>query len=358
MNNTVKPKKLKTDTKFEIIRFAAAIGISISLAFIIILFVSDDPMLAIQKLFLGPIESTRRFGNVIELAIPLTFAGLAISVMFKANQFNMGAEGAFFIGAVMAAIVAIKIPLPPFIHPVFAILIAGLVGGIVCAIPAVLKVKWGASELVSSLMLNYVFFNLGIYIINNKLRDVNAGAMASVEFEPSAMLTKLVPKTRIHMGIFIVIVTAIIVYLFLNRTKRGYDLRMTGYNMNFAKYSGIKTTAVILYSQFIGGFIAGIGGATEMLGMYSRFKWQALPGYGFDGIIVAILAKNNPVLVPVAAFFLAYLRIGADRMGSATDLTYEMVSIIQGVIIMLIAAQSFLAKYKQRMVVKEAKIDE
>lgn len=358
MSSPGKTLKLKTESKFEAIRFAVAIGISILLAFLIIFLVSKEPLVAIQKLFLGPIESQRRFGNVIELAIPLTFTGLAVSVMFKANQFNMGAEGAFYLGAVISAIVAINLPLPIIIHPFVAILIAGLGGGIVCAIPAVLKVKWRASELVSSLMLNYVFFNLGIYLINNHFRDVNAGAMASHPFAKTALLAKLVPKTRIHAGIFIVIGVAILVYLFLSRTKQGYHLRMTGLNQNFAAYSGIKTAAVVLYSQFLGGFIAGVGGATEMLGMYERFTWQDLTGYGFDGIIVAILAKNNPVFVPVAAFFLAYLRIGADRMGSASDVTYEMVSIIQGVIIMLIAAQAFLSKYKQRMVVKEAKIDE
>lgn len=345
-------------TKFEAIRFAVAIAISLVLAMLIIFTISETPFLALQKLFLGPVESLRRFGNVIELMIPLTFTGLAVTVMFKANQFNMAADGSFYIGGLAAAVVAINITLPLGIHPAVAIIFAGIVGGIVCLIPGLLKLKWGASELVSSLMLNFIMLNLGLYVVNNVIRDHNAGAMASWKYQESAVLPKIFPGTRIHVGLFIVIAMTILVHIFLKKTKWGYALRMTGQNESFAKYAGISTGAVIVYSQFIGGAIAGIGGAVETLGMFDRFKWQALTEYGFDGIIVAILAKEEPKFIPVAAFFLAYLRVGADRMGSATDVTYEMVSILQGVIIMLVAARSFMKNYRQRMIEKEAHVHE
>ncbi|MCK5250084.1 MAG: ABC transporter permease, partial [Spirochaetaceae bacterium] len=110
----------------------------------------------------------------------------------------------------------------------------------------------------------------------------------------------------------------------------------------------------IILSQVIGGFIACMGGSIELLGMYRRFEWQYLPGYGWTGVIVAILARNNPVYVPVAAFFLAYMRIGADIMSRSTDMPNEFVAIIQGIIIILIAATSFLSKQRHKMVVKEA----
>ena len=126
----------------------------------------------------------------------------------------------------------------------------------------------------------------------------------------------------------------------------------TGRNIRFARYTGLNTTAIIAYSQLIGGFIAGVGGSVEVLGMYDRFQWQSLPGYGFDGIVVAILAKNKPHYIPIAAFFLAYLKIGADKMATSTDVTAEMVLIIQGVIIMLAAAQAFLSKWRQKALIK------
>jgi simple sugar transport system permease protein len=286
--------------------------------------------------------------------IPLVFTGIAISVMFSAGQFNLGSEGGFFIGAIAASFVAIRFSLPPVVHPLAAVLFGGLAGALFCGVPAALKVKWGASELVSSLMFNYIALFFGLFLINYFLRDVNAGAMVSYTFKPTALLPKLVPRTRISVGLLGAVALVATAALFMQKTRWGFRIRLTGANASFSRYSGIDTNAVVVYSQVIGGFVAGIGGSIELLGMYTRFSWQSLPGYGWDGVIVAILARNNPLFVPVAAFFLAYLRIGADIMSRYSDVPNEFVALIQGTIIILIAASSFLAKYRHRLVFKEA----
>ncbi|MDR0539373.1 MAG: ABC transporter permease [Spirochaetaceae bacterium] len=356
MSLQIKPfsfKKMPVETRFEVLRFCAAILIALALTLVIILLVSKEPGRAIHSLFLGPLSSPRRFANVIELAVTLTFAGLAVSVMFSANQFNMGAEGSFYASAAVAAIAAIVLPLPPVLLPVVAIILGAAAGAIVCVTPAVLKGKWGASELVSSLMLNYAFFYIAKYFIFAKLRDPSAGSLASFPVPAAAKLMNIVRGTRIHAGLFIVIAAVILTTVFIRRTVWGYALIQTGRSPKFAAYSGINTQAVLYYSQIIGGALAGTGGAVEMLGLYDRFTWQSLPGYGFDGIIVSILAKNKPQFVPIAAFLLAYLRIGADRMSTSSDVTSEMISIIQGIIIMLVAAQAFMAGRRQKMLLKE-----
>jgi simple sugar transport system permease protein len=346
-------KNLNIETRFELIRFSTAILIAVFLSFVIILLVSKEPLAAMRNLFLGPLSSWRRFGNVIELAITLTFTGLAVAVMFSANQFNMGAEGGFYAAGAVAAMAALALPLPPFIHPLVAILLGGLTGAIVCVIPALLKQKWGASELVSSLMLNYVFFYFTRFFCNTVFKDPDSGYVSTYLLPASAKLPVIIAGTRIHAGLFIVILAVIVTMIFIRRTTWGYALIQTGRNPAFAAYSGINTPVVLIYSQLIGGFIAGVGGSVEVLGMYLRFQWQNMPGYGFDGIIVAILAKNKPQFVPLAAFLLAYIRIGADRMSSATDVTSEMISIIQGIIIMLVAAQAFMSHQRQKMLVRE-----
>ncbi|KUK15620.1 MAG: ABC-type uncharacterized transport system, permease component [Petrotoga mobilis] len=346
---------MNRESKFEVIRTLTAIFIAFLLAFIIILLVSEEPIHTFFMFTTGPFDSLRHVGNIVEAAIPLMFTGLAIAIMFKANQFNLAVEGAFFIGGVAATIAAINFKLPPVIHPMIAITFGAVAGAIVCLIPALLKVKFNASELVSSLMLNYIFFQIGIYIINYFLRDPYAGAMMSYKFQENAKLATLIPKTRIHMGLIISVVCIILMYLFQYKTKWGYALRMTGHNKNFAEYSGINTSFVIIYSQLLGGLIAGIGGATEILGMYNRFMWQALPQYGFDGVIVAIIARNNPLFIPLGAFFLAYLRIGADIMSRYSDVPSEMVAVIQAIVLVLIAAQGFLEKYRHKTILKEAK---
>lgn len=339
---------------FDIVRLFMAVAIGVLFAIVVISFISDDPGNAIAKLFGGPLQSMRRFGNVIELMIPLTFAGLSITMMFTANQFNMGTEGAFYAGGSVAAMLALSLALPAGISPIVSILAGGLVGGVICAISGFLKIKWGTSELVSSLMLNYVVFYLFKYILfNDPFKDAGSGFVSTYKMPESSRLSQLIPGTRIHTGFILMILMVVLVAVYMKKTRWGFALKLTGENQTFAKYSGVSVSMVILASQFIGGVIGGMGGATQVLGMYERFQWVSLPGYGFDGVIVAILARKNPVLVPIAAFFLAYLRIGSDVMSSSSDVTNELIAIIQSIIILFVSAKVFLEAYRQRMVVKE-----
>ncbi len=342
------------ENRFEVFRVVVAIAIAMAVALLLIFFTSKQPFEALYWFLLGPLKSLRNFGNVVQLFIPLTFAGLSIAVMFQCNQFNMAAEGAFFLGGLGAAIVAVKMTLPMGIHPVVAILAGAVLGAIVCAIPGIFKVKWGANEVVSSLMLNYIMLFLGTYVLQYVLLDPSAGYPASNQFPNTATLSVIIPKTGIHVGIILVAFLVVLVYLFMYKTKWGYAIRITGQNEKFAKYSGVGVGSTIILSQLVGGALAGAGGATQVLGMYTRFSWTSLPGYGFDGIIISILAKNNPAYVPLAAFFLAYLRIGADIMSRKTDIAPEVVAIVQALIILLVAAKMFLDKYKHRLIVKNS----
>ncbi|MEK3668872.1 ABC transporter permease [Paenibacillus sp. FSL R10-2771] len=340
---------------FEAIRTAAVIGIALIIAFLIISLVSDQPLKTIGIFLLEPFSTKGHIGNVIEMAIPLMFTGLAVSLLFRANMFNLGAEGIFYFSGVVASVLAIHLSLNSWLHPLVAILAGSITGALLSAIPGILKAKWNANELVTSLMFNNILFGVGLYLLNYHLRDAKAFANVSFKFEKTAQLSKLFAGTRIHTGLIIVLVLIVLAHLFLYRTKWGYELRMTGVNREFARYSGMKTAKVIILVHLIAGFIAGMGGSVEVLGMYSRFQWTSLPGYGLDGALVAMLAKNNPLSVIVSALFLAYIRIGADLMARLSDVPSEMISIIQAVIILLISAEQFLKFWKNRMLLKEAK---
>ena len=339
---------------FNVATTALAIGISLTIAFIIIFIVSDDPMKAINALLLGPATSVRNFGSVIEMMITISFTGLAVCVMFQAAQFNMGAEGAFFLGAVAAAAVSTKLSLPPYLSIPLSLLAGAVVGGLLCYIPAILKAKLNASEMVSSLMLNYVSLFAGLFVLNFFLRDPNFGMLASEKIDEANKLVQFIPKTRIHTGIFIIAILIVAVYLLLYRTKTGYKIRCVGDNFKFANYSGIKVGGAIIAAQVIGGMIAGLGGSVEILGIYDRFQWTSLPGYGWDGIIIAILARNKPQYVPLAAFFLSYLRIGSSIMARVTDVPNELIVVIQAIMIMLVTATALLGRLKHKYIIKEA----
>ncbi|TAH64704.1 MAG: ABC transporter permease, partial [Anaerolineaceae bacterium] len=186
------------------------------------------------------------------------------------------------------------------------------------------------------------------------LRDRDFGALASYPLPQNSKLPRIIQGTSLHAGIFIVILLIVLSYVFIFKTSIGMKIRMMGRNQEFAKYAGIKVGGVVLLSQLIGGMIAGIGGSVEIMGMYGRFQWTSLPGYGWDGIILAILARNKPQYIPVAALFLSYLRVGASAMASNADVPKELIIVIQSIMIMLVTASALLKRLKQKIVIKEA----
>ena len=333
-----------TASRFELIRMVVAILIGAAITAVVIFAVSETPLESLRCMFFGPIERVRYLFNVLELMVPLIFTGVAISVVFAAKQFNLAAEGIFFFGGMVAAVAAIALKLPKGLHAAVCVLLAALLGGVLGALPGLLKYKWNASELVISLMLNYVCFSLSMYVIKNYFRDKNAGAVVSYLFEETAPMTKLVDKYRLTTaGALLAVAACVLLYLFLYKTRWGFAIRSAGENMNFTRYAGLPVAFAVIGSQAISGVVAGIGGAVEMLSMYTRFQWTMLTGYGWDGVIVAIFAKNNPKYVPLAAGFLAWLRIGADIMLRRTGVQMEIVKVIQAIIIVLLVAAAVFA---------------
>ena len=346
---------MNSNKKYDILRTVLSIGIALLISFIIIFITSDEPVKAIIELLIGPLKSTRRIGNVIEAMIPLIFTGVGVSIMFAANQINLAGEGSFHIGGLVATFIAVNTTLPLGISPLACILVAGFFGSLITAVPAVMKIKTDSDVLVSSLMMNYLVTFFANYILSYYLRDAKAGAVVSYAIPAATQLNAIIPGTRIHLGLFIALAVAVLGYVFLYKTKIGYEIRVTGENANFAKYSGINVLKVTLISQLLGGFIFGIGGGVEILGMYNRFSWTTTLGYWWDAIIITTLAKKNPLYVPFAAFFLAYLRTGASKMSIVANVPTEIVTITQGIIILLVVAEQFLSKYKHKMIAKEAK---
>jgi simple sugar transport system permease protein len=343
------------ENRFELIRTFVAVSISLLIGFAIILFVSDEPISTLFYFAIGPLTKTRYIGNVIESAIPLIFSGLATAILFQTCLFNLGAEGIFYFSGLLAAIIGITFSMPPVLHPIVAIAAGCVFGMLYMFVIGYFKAKWNASELVISLMFNSIFYGIGLYILNYFFRDPDVSGFASLKMKKTVLLANIIPHTRIHAGLIIALITVWLGYLFLYRTKWGYEIRMTGINADFARYSGVKTTRAIIIASVVAGAIAGIGGSVEVIGMYDRFRWAALPGLGFDGALIAMLAKNKPGNTIYAALFLAYIRIGADLMARMTNIPSEMVYIMQAVIILLISGGKFLEKYKQRALLREVK---
>ena len=343
------------EARFEAYRTALAILISLSLVLLVISLVSSNPFEAIRLLLIGPFTNLRQFGYVILNMIPILFTGLAILVVFKSNRFNLAVDGAFYLAMIIAAAIGITSTLPAPVTIILAMLAGTAVGAILGFVPAILNKISNTSELVVSLMQNYIVSHFVLYLFINVFRDKNSTNLETQPLKDGVNLGTIMKfgRVNIHWGLIIILVLIRLAFIFLYRTKWGYALRSTGINERFAKYTGLNTATIIILSQVIGTAIAGLGGAVESLGRYPTFRMAKSPGFGFDGVMLATLAKGNPIYLPFAAFFLAYIRIGADMINFATDVPAELIYLVQSAIILLISAKSFLNTWKQRSIVRE-----
>ncbi len=354
-------KKFDLMDYFSSIRIAAALLLSLLIVFAIILFVSEMPGVAIQKLMTGPLETKRSFFNVIVRGIPLVFTGLGLTLCLKSGIFNISSDASFYMGAVVATAIAISWPLPNIVHQIVLIGAAAIVGGLISMLPVIVNKYTRVNPVVLAIMANSIFYYFGLSIISSFFLE-KSGSWGSYKFPDDARLGTMIKGTSLHYGFVIVILVTLFVIFLMNKTSFGYKVRVTGSNPAFAKTSGIRTGFIILLAQFIGGAIAGMGGAIEMVGVYKRFQWQTQTNYVWDGLLIYMLANGNPVFIPITAFFIAYLRVGAEIMSRSSDLDPEIVTFLQGIIILLVASQRFLyflkKRHDQKLSLKQAEAEE
>lgn len=345
-------------TLTELIRIIVVVVIALAIGFVITAFVSKEPVQAYTALLTGPlprislengfeITNINRFGNWMEESTTLILLGLAVSLVFRARQFSLGAEGQMLLGALATAVIAIKVPLPFPYHLILALVAAMVVGFLWGLLPGLLKAYLSVDEIVSTLMLNVIALQLFDLLLFNWLRDPSAGFVGTPPFAGSAVLPLLIPGTRVSWMILIMVAAVFVTWFLMERTPFGYELKMLGANRKFAEYGGINTRRVIALSMAVSGILAGLAGAHLSLGLLKRLTINLSPGLGFEGIVVALLARNDPRWVLVAGLFYGYLRTGAQIMERSSDVTREVVLIIQAIIILLITAEQLFPRVQR-----------
>lgn len=352
-------KTKRIENTFDIVRILIAILLAYLIALIILIAVSDDPLSVISMFIAGPFSSKTQIFNIFTLMIPLMFTGVCMCFVYAINKFNLVGEGAVNLGGCLAACVAIALKDTPIPGPLLIILclIVGAGAGMLCSlIPAVADQAFHADVCVISLMLNYILMYLTNYILKYVIKDQGASTTASYKLGKKVKLISI-PGTRVHIGFLIAIVCIVFAAVLFYKTSFGFKMRAVGQNPTFAKYIGIPVTSTIILAQVIGGAFAGMGGSVVVMGSYVRYQWTDLTGYGFDGLMIAVLARKNPALVPLSAFLIAYIRTGANIVATKTSIPPEFVSIVQGIIIVLVAAEMFLSGWKKRMIFNAARKD-
>jgi len=291
----------------------------------------------------GLLRAIYPFTESLVTATPYIFAGLSVALGFRCGLFNIGAEGQFFIGALCSAFVGYSLRgLPAFIHLPLALLGGAAGGALWGIIPGYLKAKFGAHEVVNTMMMNWIAFKLSDWLLNGPMK-ASGFRPVTPNVELSAELPRFFPDPiRLNWGLILAFVVAYALYWFLFKTTLGFEIRSVGANPDAAKYAGMSIVRNIVLVMAMSGGLAGLAGSAQVLGVDHWVGQGFSAGYGFDAIALALLGKSHPFGVVLSALLFGFLRSGATRMQSMAGIPIDIISIIQGMIIIFIAAPEII----------------
>ena len=331
-------RKLLADAGGALLFPVLAILISLAIGAVIILATGNNPLAAYSALFSGAFGSPTAIGRTLVNTTPLIFTGLAVAVAFRAGLFNIGGEGQFYIGAVTAAWLGVSLGfLGPVALPIVLIgcIVTGFLWG---SIPGVLKAYFGAHEVITTIMLNFIAIYLTVYLALNPLRG--SGLVPGTENVAAAARIPVLGfgLGRANFGIFLALLAAVVAYLLLWRTKRGFQIRAVGLSPGAANYAGIHIGRNTVLAIAIGAAFAGLGGGVEVMGVYGKMAVPFVANVGFNGIGVALLGRNHPFGVVLGALVFGGLFSGAQEMQFQTDVPLSLTVVLLAVILLLVTA--------------------
>ena len=325
--------------------FVLTVAAVLPITGVIILLVGVNPIEAYLALVVGAFGSSRGLTETILQAVPLLLIALGLVLAFRCQVWNIGAEGQYLIGALSATWVGLAWgeSLPSLVILPLMFIAGALGGGVWGAIPGILKAKRGLSEIVVSLMLNFVAFYGLAYLVRVPLKNPEYFLPHTAPLPEAARLL-LLGGPRLHIGVIIALVAVGLVYFILWRTSLGYELRAVGANPTAAEAAGIHVSRSIVLAMVLSGMFAGVAGMIEVAGVHHFLSQDISIGYGFTAILIAILGQLNPFGVLLAAFFFASLQIGADYMQRAVQLQKALVGFIQATLVLFFLVGTVLAK--------------
>jgi simple sugar transport system permease protein len=324
----------------------ASVALAVLIGSLIVKLSGGDPVAASMALFSGAFGTPNQVGETLLRSTPLLIVGLGLAWGFRTGLFNIGAEGQLFVGGLVGAWLGLLLGgLTPWVS-LPLLLLAGMAGGAAWAfVPAVLKAKVGAHEVITTMMFTYIARYLVSWLVVGPLKA--PGPIPQTRQLPQSAILPLLrdvsaalPFGRAHLGIVIGVALAVVVWLLLKYTTLGYEARAVGFNPAAAENGGISIAATTVKSLCISGALAGLAGCIEVLGIHHRLFDQFSSGFGFTGIAVALLAKNHPLAVVPAAILFGALSAGATTMQLEANVSTKLISIIQGLVIFFVAAEA------------------
>lgn len=333
------PSKNRSAALISVLGSLLAVAIALILGGVVMQLSGANAIEAYTALIDGALLGKRAIAETLIYSAPLILAGLAFSLSYRAGLFNIGVEGQLITGGFIAGLVGawdLGLPAPVYIP---LALVCGAIGGAIWGfIPGILKAKAGAHEVITTIMLNYLAIRIITYLSlrRDDVLPVDPNFIATKRVVDAARLPLLMEPTRLHLGIVIAIVAAVVLWFVLFNTRFGYNVRAVGLSRGASSYGGIKWGATIAIAMALAGALAGLAGAGEALGLHGR-HWATPPGYGFTAIAVGLVGRNHPIGVVFAGLLFGVLNAGGPAMQSA-NVSKEIVQLIQGFIILAVAA--------------------
>lgn len=322
---------------------AGAVLIAVALAAIAMIVAGVSPVDGFAALLGGSLGGPHQLAETLVQTTSLLFPALGVTLAFRAGLFNIGAEGQLLVGGLFAGALGARMNAPAAIEIPVLLFMGVLGGGAWGAIAGWMKARLHANEVISTLMLNFVALSLANYLVSGPLRSTLASGNELAPITPGGKLPILIPDTRLTIALLLAIAIALLLRFVLNRTVFGYDLRALGEAPEAARRSGVRIAGMTWSALALSGAIAGLGGATIVMGVLHRFNTQLSPGYGYTAIAVALVGDLDPLWVCLAAFGFGILEAGGLAMQARAQVPKDAIHVIEGLIILVLAARRYIA---------------
>jgi general nucleoside transport system permease protein len=351
-------KRAERSTTIALVSPLIAIALTIVTMSILFAVLGKNPILALGVYFIDPLTDSYSLQEIAVKAAPLVMIGIGLSLCYLANAWNIGAEGQFLMGAVAGSWLAVKTQGTDAGHWVLpAMLLLGAAAGALYAlIPALCKVRFGASEILTSLMLFYVADLLLDYLVRGPWRDPKGfNFPTTAEFDSVATVPVLIEGGRLHLGAVIALVVVAGAAVLLGRTIKGFEIRVVGAAPRAARFGGFSANQLIVLTFAVSGALAGLAGIIEVAGPIGHLQPGISPGYGFTAIIVAFLGRLNPIGILIAGLFVALTFIGGEQAQIAMKIPLDMTKVFQGILLFYVLACDSLILYRIKLILPQRK---
>ncbi len=346
-------KRPERSRLFSVLSPFIAFALTIVAGMVLFSLLGTNPFIALKTYFIEPITEVWQLHELAIKAAPLILIAVGLSICYRANVWNIGAEGQYVLGAVVGSVIPVLFPQAQGLWVLPLMLAIGMLGGAAYAsIPAFLKTRFGTNEILTSLMLVYVAQLFLDWLVRGPWRDPQGyNFPQTVQFNPSAVLPELFPMSgRANLGIVFALVVAVVAWIMVSKTLKGFEIRVIGSSPRAGRFAGFKSSRMVFFAFLISGALAGLAGISEVSGTIGQLQPSISPGYGFTAIIVAFLGRLNPLGIIAAGLVLALTYLGGEAAQSALGVSDKVARVFQGMLLFFVLGCDTLINYRIRLV--------